>query len=123
MRRKKIHSCVHEQFTCGKNGIELKVLTNSATDEQVHQQLSWSPPRQGPVTNFDEIPFHFINCIHNHLCTKVKTEGGIPSTFTPSNSSMNTHVKSVLNGSQAPPSNPGYAQYSTVHSSNSSLTN
>jgi hypothetical protein len=25
-----------------------------------------------PVTNFDEIPFHFINCIHNHLCTKVK---------------------------------------------------
>jgi hypothetical protein len=26
MRRKKIHSCVHEQFTCGKNGIELKVL-------------------------------------------------------------------------------------------------
>ncbi|WJX33607.1 hypothetical protein P8452_21797 [Trifolium repens] len=34
------------------------------------------------------------------------TEGGIPSTFTPSNSSMNTPVKSALNGSQAPPSNP-----------------
>lgn len=26
---------------------------------------------------------------------------------------MNTPVKSALNGSQAPPSNPGYAQYST----------
>ncbi|WJX41592.1 hypothetical protein P8452_28922 [Trifolium repens] len=36
------------------------------------------------------------------------TEGGIPSTFTPSNSSMNTPVKSALNGSQAPPSNPCY---------------
>ncbi|WJX81016.1 hypothetical protein P8452_63948 [Trifolium repens] len=37
-----------------------------------------------------------------------QTEGGIPSTFTPSNSSMNTPVKSALNGSQAPPSNPLY---------------
>ncbi|KAI5393957.1 hypothetical protein KIW84_060884 [Lathyrus oleraceus] len=37
---------------------------------------------------------------------------GTPSTYPPTNSSINTPVKSALNGSQAP-SNPGYTQYST----------
>ncbi|KAL5054022.1 hypothetical protein RYX36_034704, partial [Vicia faba] len=64
-----------------------------------------------PVTNFDEILFHFIDCIHNHLRTKVKLEG-TPSTYPPTNLSMNTPVKSALNGSQAP-SNPEHTQYST----------
>ncbi|KAK7293554.1 hypothetical protein RJT34_16422 [Clitoria ternatea] len=64
----------------------------------------------GPVTNFDEIAFHFIDCIHNHLRTKLKMEG-ITSANPSSDPSFNTPVKNASNGSQAP-SNPVYAQYS-----------
>ncbi|RDX73210.1 Replication protein A 32 kDa subunit A [Mucuna pruriens] len=64
-----------------------------------------------PVTNFDEIPFHFIDCIHNHLRSKVKVEG-ITSANPSSGSSFNTPIKNAPNGSQAPSSNPAYAQYS-----------
>ncbi|XP_045821402.1 replication protein A 32 kDa subunit A-like [Trifolium pratense] len=92
------------------NGNYVRVYGHLKSFQGVRQLTAFSVR---PVTNFDEIPFHFIDCIHNHLSTKVKMEGGIPSTFPPSNSSMNTPVKSALNGSQAPSSNPGYAQYST----------
>ncbi|XP_027331819.1 replication protein A 32 kDa subunit A isoform X3 [Abrus precatorius] len=63
-----------------------------------------------PVTNFDEIPFHFIDCIHNHLRTKVKVEG--ISSAHPSADSYNTPVRNASNGSQATSSNSVYAQYS-----------
>ncbi|KAG2389994.1 Replication protein [Vigna angularis] len=64
-----------------------------------------------PVTNFEEIPFHFIDCIHNHLRSKLKLEG-ITSTNPSSVSSLNTPVKNAPNGSQPPTSTPAYAQYS-----------
>ncbi|KAG4944108.1 Replication protein A subunit A [Glycine soja] len=64
-----------------------------------------------PVTNFDEIPFHFIDCIHNHLRSKIKMEG-ITSSNPSSGSSLNTPGKSAPNGSQAPSSNPVSAQHS-----------
>ncbi|KAG4965500.1 hypothetical protein JHK85_040475 [Glycine max] len=62
-----------------------------------------------PVTNFDEIPFHFIDCIHNHLRSKIKVEG-ITSANPSSGSSLETPVKSAPNRSQA--SNPVCAQHS-----------
>ncbi|KAL9330941.1 hypothetical protein ACSQ67_000551 [Phaseolus vulgaris] len=68
-------------------------------------------PRMRPVTNFDEIPFHFIDSIYYHLRSKMKLEG-ITSTNPLYVSSFNTPVKNAPNGSQAPPSNPAYAQYS-----------
>ncbi|XP_050888701.1 replication protein A 32 kDa subunit A [Lathyrus oleraceus] len=71
----------------------------------------WDEPMILWGLHFDEIPFPFIDCIHSHLLAKVKLEG-TPSTYPPTNSSINTPVKSALNGSQAP-SNPGYTQYST----------
>nr|XP_025659634.1 replication protein A 32 kDa subunit A isoform X2 [Arachis hypogaea] len=67
--------------------------------------------RRWPVTNFDEISFHFVDCIHNHLHTKVKAEGITPANPS-SGSSLITPVKNASNGSQEPSSNPGYAQYS-----------
>ncbi|KAL5127733.1 Replication protein A subunit A [Glycine soja] len=69
------------------------------------QSLGWHMP----VTNFDEIPFHFIDCIHNHLRSKIKVEG-ITSANPSSGSSLETPVKSAPNRSQA--SNPVCAQHS-----------
>ncbi|CAL0323113.1 unnamed protein product [Lupinus luteus] len=66
--------------------------------------------RRWPVTNFDEISFHFIDCIHNHLRTKLKVEG---ITQAHPDSSFNTPVRNASNVSQAPSSSiPAYAQYS-----------
>ncbi|CAI8612158.1 unnamed protein product [Vicia faba] len=90
------------------DGMYVRVYGNLKSFQGVRQLGAFSVR---PVTNFDEIPFHFIDCIHNHLRTKVKLEG-TPSTYPPTNLSMNTPVKSALNGSQAP-SNPGHTQYST----------
>ncbi|WJX89430.1 hypothetical protein P8452_71430 [Trifolium repens] len=102
--------CTTKEELLAEGGAFVMTEGNSQGQEQIGFALSvclffTSSPKLYNC-NLDEIPFHFIDCIHNHLCTKVKTEEGIPSTFTPSNSSMNTPVKSALNGSQAPPSNP-----------------
>ncbi|KAL2318283.1 hypothetical protein Fmac_032159 [Flemingia macrophylla] len=90
------------------NGMYVRVYGHLKSFQGVRQLVAFSVR---PVTNFDEIPFHFIDCIHNHLRSKLKVEGitsGNPSSI----SSLNTAVKSEPNGSQAPSSNPGYAQYS-----------
>lgn len=91
------------------NGMYVRVYGSLKSFQGVRQLVAFSVR---PVTNFDEIPFHFIDCIHNHLRSKLKIEG-ITSALPSSNSSMNTPVRNVSNGSQAPSSNPGYVQYST----------
>ncbi|XP_020202714.1 replication protein A 32 kDa subunit A [Cajanus cajan] len=90
------------------DGMYVRVYGHLKSFQGVRQLVAFSVR---PVTNFDEIPFHFIDCIHSHLRSKVKVEG-ITSTNPSSVTSFNTPVKSEPNGSQAPSSNPGYAQYS-----------
>lgn len=89
------------------NGMYVRVFGHLKSFQGVRQLVAFSVR---PVTNFDEIPFHFIDCIHNHLRSKTKFEG-ITST-NPSSVSLNTPVKNAPNGSQAPSSTPAYAQYS-----------
>ncbi|XP_027331818.1 replication protein A 32 kDa subunit A isoform X2 [Abrus precatorius] len=89
------------------NGMYVRVYGHLKSFQGVRQLVAFSVR---PVTNFDEIPFHFIDCIHNHLRTKVKVEG--ISSAHPSADSYNTPVRNASNGSQATSSNSVYAQYS-----------
>lgn len=86
-----------------QDGMYVRVYGNLKSFQGVKQLVAFSVR---PVTNFDEISFHFIDCIHNHLRTKLKVEGITPA----SDSSLPR--KNSSNGSQAPSSNPVYAQYS-----------
>ncbi|KAG4931168.1 hypothetical protein AAZX31_17G190200 [Glycine max] len=90
------------------NGMYVRVYGHLKSFQGVKQLVTFSAR---PVTNFDEIPFHFIDCIHNHLRSKIKMEG-ITSSNPSSGSSLNTPGKSAPNGSQAPSSNPVSAQHS-----------
>ncbi|KAI4337408.1 hypothetical protein L6164_015830 [Bauhinia variegata] len=63
------------------------------------------------VTNFDEIFFHFIDCIHNNFQCDSKVEGITPPQLV-SSDSLNNPVKNLSNGYQPPSSNPSYAQNS-----------
>ncbi|XP_071741996.1 replication protein A 32 kDa subunit A-like [Rutidosis leptorrhynchoides] len=56
-----------------------------------------------PVTNFDEITFHFIACIHNHLrTTKDQKTQGNGTNFTGNQSSTpNTPIQNGTNGSKS----------------------
>ncbi|KHN31839.1 Replication factor A protein 2 [Glycine soja] len=89
------------------NDMYVRVYGHLKSFQGVKQLVAFSV-RQ-PVTNFDEIPFHFIDCIHNHLRSKIKVEG-ITSANPSSGSSLETPVKSAPNRSQA--SNPVCAQHS-----------
>ncbi|KAJ1425771.1 hypothetical protein SESBI_10849 [Sesbania bispinosa] len=91
------------------NGMYVRVYGHLKTFQGVKQLVAFSVRL---VTNFDEVSFHFIDCIHNHLRSKVKMEGNTSLHPPPSDSSLNTPVRSASHGSQAPSSNPGYAQYS-----------
>ncbi|RYR05629.1 hypothetical protein HN51_041907 [Arachis hypogaea] len=93
-----------------QDGMYVRVYGHLKSFQGVKQLVVFSV-RHVPVTNFDEISFHFIDCIHNHLHTKVKAEGITPANPS-SGSSLITPVKNASNGSQEPSSNPGYAQYS-----------
>ncbi|KAK7384830.1 hypothetical protein VNO78_30533 [Psophocarpus tetragonolobus] len=90
------------------NGMYVRVYGHLKSFQGVKQLVAFSVR---PVTNFDEIPFHYIDCIHNHLRSKIKVEG-ITSANPSSVTSFSTPVKSAPNGSQAPSLTPGYAQYS-----------
>ncbi|TKY58224.1 Replication protein A 32 kDa subunit A [Spatholobus suberectus] len=90
------------------NGMYVRVYGHLKSFQGVRQLVAFSVR---PVTNFDEVPFHFIDCIHSHLRSKVKVEG-ITSANPSSVSSLNTPVKKAPNESQASSSNPVYAQYS-----------
>ncbi|KAK7260800.1 hypothetical protein RIF29_27098 [Crotalaria pallida] len=83
-----------------QDGMYVRIYGHLKSFQGVRQLVAFSVR---PVTNFDEISFHFIDCIHNHLRTKLKAEGTTPAHPPSSDSSLNTTNK---NGSQA------YAQYS-----------
>lgn len=85
-----------------KNGMYVRVFGHLKSFQGVRQLVAFAVR---PVTNFDEVPFHFIDCIHNYLTTKIKIEG--ITSVNPSSVASN-----APNGSQAPSSNPVYAQYS-----------
>ncbi|KAE9586482.1 putative replication factor A protein [Lupinus albus] len=89
-----------------QDGMYVRVYGHLKSFQGVRQLVAFSVR---PVTNFDEISFHFIDCIHNHLRTKLKVEGITPAH---PDSSFNTPVKNASNVSSAPSSIPAYAQYS-----------
>ncbi|XP_019447508.1 PREDICTED: replication protein A 32 kDa subunit A-like [Lupinus angustifolius] len=88
-----------------QDGMYVRVYGHLKSFQGVRQLVAFSVR---PVTNFDEISFHFIDCIHNHLRTKLKVEGITPAH---PDSSFNTPVKNASNVSPAPSSIPAYAQY------------
>ncbi|GLT76676.1 hypothetical protein SLA2020_483210 [Shorea laevis] len=56
-----------------------------------------------PVTNFDEVTFHYIECIHFHLHNaKLRSQGGTLTQPQVMESSTNTPVHSTSNGCQTP---------------------
>ncbi|PSR91709.1 Replication protein A subunit A like [Actinidia chinensis var. chinensis] len=66
-----------------------------------------------PVTNFDEIAFHFIECIHFHLQnSRAKLQGDTTTQPRPVNPSQNTGVHDRSNGYQKSPSSQLSAQLS-----------
>lgn len=65
-----------------------------------------------PVTNFDEVTFHFIDCIHNHLQTKSQGEGLTPTQPQLVDTSLSTPMRNGLNGSQTAPSSQLSGQFS-----------
>ncbi|KAM2151137.1 hypothetical protein ACFX1R_045624 [Malus domestica] len=68
-----------------------------------------------PVKNFDEVTFHFIECIHTHLqMSKLQLQGNAATQTRPMNSSLNTPVGSRSTGYQTAPSNQFSGQFS-VH--------
>ncbi|PON73018.1 Replication factor A protein [Parasponia andersonii] len=58
-----------------------------------------------PVTNFDEISFHFIECIHNYLQGSKSQQGNAVTRPQSSDSAFSTPVRSGSNGYQTAPSN------------------
>ncbi|KAA3489815.1 replication protein A 32 kDa subunit A-like isoform X1 [Gossypium australe] len=67
-----------------------------------------------PVTNFDEITCHFIECIHYHLQnSKVQLEGGAPAQPQMANSSFSTPVRGASNVYQPASVNDVSVQYNT----------
>ncbi|KAI9106373.1 hypothetical protein K1719_021901 [Acacia pycnantha] len=86
-----------------RDGMYVRVYGHLKSFQGVKQVVAFSIRL---VMSFDEISFHFIDCIHNHLHAKAKVEGVTPAHPLSINSSQ------VSNGSQAPSSNPLYAQYS-----------
>ncbi|XP_050127491.1 replication protein A 32 kDa subunit A-like [Malus sylvestris] len=66
-----------------------------------------------PVKNFDEVAFHFIECIHTHLLTsKLQLQGNAATQAQPMDSSLNTPVRSGSTGYQTAPSNQFSGQVS-----------
>ncbi|TQD83790.1 hypothetical protein C1H46_030671 [Malus baccata] len=70
-------------------------------------------PSSMPVKNFDEVAFHFIECIHTHLLTsKLELQGNAATQAQPMDSSLNTPVRSGSTGYQTAPSNQFSGQVS-----------
>ncbi|XP_015885314.1 replication protein A 32 kDa subunit A isoform X1 [Ziziphus jujuba] len=67
-----------------------------------------------PVTNFDEIAFHFIECIHNHLqSSKIRQQGSDTTHSQSKDSSLSTPVSSGSNGYQTASSSQFSGQFNT----------
>ncbi|KAF7830194.1 replication protein A 32 kDa subunit A [Senna tora] len=92
-----------------RDGMYVRLYGHLKSFQGVKQVVAFSIR---PVKNFDEISFHFIDCIHNHLRSRVTVEGTTTGHPPLTDSSLNTPVRNTSNGYQAPSSNPLYAQYS-----------
>ncbi|XP_030541323.1 replication protein A 32 kDa subunit A-like isoform X2 [Rhodamnia argentea] len=57
-----------------------------------------------PVTNFDEVTFHFIDCIHQHL-QKCRVKGDANAHSQMEDFSTSTPMRNISNGSQVAPTN------------------
>ncbi|KAB1201373.1 Replication protein A 32 kDa subunit A [Morella rubra] len=53
-----------------------------------------------PIANFDEVTFHFIDCIHNHLQSKSQRQGVTPTQPQPVDASLSTSARNGSNGYQ-----------------------
>ncbi|GMN39815.1 hypothetical protein TIFTF001_009053 [Ficus carica] len=53
-----------------------------------------------PVTKFDEISFHFIECIHNHVKSSKSQQGNSVTLPQPADASLSTPVRSGSHGYQ-----------------------
>ncbi|KAF5461513.1 hypothetical protein F2P56_017609 [Juglans regia] len=67
-----------------------------------------------PVTNFDEVTFHFIDCIHNYLQSKSQLQGVTPTQMQPVDTSLSPSVKSASSGYQTAPSSQFSGQSSNI---------
>ncbi|XP_057434601.1 replication protein A 32 kDa subunit A [Lotus japonicus] len=85
-----------------QDGMYVRLYGHLKSFQGVRQLVAFSVR---PVTNFDEIPFHFIDCIHNHLYSKVKVEG---ITGNPPSSDLSL-IAARNAPNQAASSNPLYA--------------
>lgn len=65
-----------------------------------------------PVTNFDEISCHFVECIHNHLLNS-KSQLQVGSTLDSVSSQFNTPVHYRANGNSPAPLSQLYGQINT----------
>ncbi|XVE97233.1 hypothetical protein REPUB_Repub03eG0003500 [Reevesia pubescens] len=66
-----------------------------------------------PVTNFDEVTCHFIECIHYHMQnSKVQSQGGALAQPQMADSSLSTPVRGASNGYQPALMNDFSIQYS-----------
>ncbi|KAJ7966064.1 replication protein A 32 kDa subunit A [Quillaja saponaria] len=90
------------------DGMYVRVYGHLKSFQGVRELVAFSVR---PVTNYDEISFHFIDCIHNHLHSKFRSKGA-GLTQTPSDSSLNAPIRNASNGYQPPSSNTLYGHYS-----------
>ncbi|KAM1618167.1 hypothetical protein ACFX1R_018357 [Malus domestica] len=93
-----------------EDGMYVRVNGHLKVFQGVRQIVAFSVR---PVTNFDEVAFHFIECIHTHLLTsKLQLQGNAATQAQPMDSSLNTPVRSGSTGYQTAPSNQFSGQVS-----------
>ncbi|KAJ4833573.1 hypothetical protein Tsubulata_026889 [Turnera subulata] len=80
-----------------KDGMYVRVNGHLKTFQNEMHLLAFSVR---PVTDFDEITFHFIDCIHTHLQNS-KLQSGVLAQSQLLESAVNTPVRSGSNGNQS----------------------
>ncbi|XP_074286830.1 replication protein A 32 kDa subunit A-like isoform X2 [Silene latifolia] len=65
-----------------------------------------------PVTNFDEVTFHHVECIHQHMLNKKSQKGDSVTQSQISDSSQSTPIKTESNGFHSSPANQFSVQMS-----------
>ncbi|KAM6590778.1 replication protein A 32 kDa subunit A isoform X1 [Cannabis sativa] len=85
-----------------ENGMYVRVNGHVKIFQGTRQLVAFSVR---PVSNFDEVSFHFIECIHNYLqSSKSRQPGNADTQPQSADSAFSTPVKSVANGFQIAPS-------------------
>ncbi|PQQ05793.1 replication protein A 32 kDa subunit A isoform X1 [Prunus yedoensis var. nudiflora] len=93
-----------------EDGMYVRVNGHLKVFQGVRQIVAFSVR---PVKNFDEVTFHFIECIHTHLQTsKLQLQGNSATQPQSVDSSLSTPVRSGASGYQTAPSNQFSGQVS-----------